>query len=53
MQTENSQNSLIYFLLYFFYNADLVKMCDKLEINTRLLKYADDVNILTYDKNTN
>jgi hypothetical protein len=28
-------------------------MCDKLEINTRFLKYADDANILIYDKSTN
>jgi hypothetical protein len=28
-------------------------MCDKFEINTRFLKYADDVNILIYDKSTN
>jgi hypothetical protein len=47
-----SQKSFISSLLYLFYNADLLKMCDKFEINTSSLRYADDVNILTYDKNT-
>jgi hypothetical protein len=50
---KNFQNFLLFFVLYLFYNADLLKMCDKFEINTRFLKYADDVNILIYDKNTN
>jgi hypothetical protein len=53
MRTETSQKSSLFFVLYLFYNADLLKMCDKLEINTRFLKYADDMNILIYDKSTN
>ncbi len=52
INTSISQNSFILSLLYFFYNADLLKMCDKFEINTRSLKYADDVNRLTYVKST-
>jgi hypothetical protein len=28
-------------------------MCDKFKINTKFLKYVNDVNILIYDKNTN
>jgi hypothetical protein len=27
-------------------------MCDRLDTNTRSLRYADDVNILTYEKST-
>jgi hypothetical protein len=53
MRTRISQKSSLFFVLYLFYNVDLLKMCDKLEINTRFLKYADDVNILIYDKSTN
>jgi hypothetical protein len=53
MQTKISQSSSLFLILYLFYNADLLKMCDRLEINTRSLKYVDDVNILVYEKSTN
>jgi hypothetical protein len=52
INTTISQSFFISSLLYLFYNANLLKMCDKFEINTRSLKYANDVNILTYDKST-
>jgi hypothetical protein len=50
IQTETSQNSSFFFVLYLFYNADLLKMCNRLDINTRFLRYVDDVNILIYEK---
>ncbi len=54
MRTEILQKFSLFLVLYLFYNVDLLKMCDRLEINTRfLLRYADDVNILIYDKSTN
>jgi hypothetical protein len=53
MRTKIFQKSSLSFVLYLFYNVDLLKMCDKFEINTRFLKYADDVNIQIYDKSTN
>jgi hypothetical protein len=53
MQIKISQNSSLFLILYLFYNADLLKICDKLEINTRLLKYVDNVNILVYENSTN
>jgi hypothetical protein len=53
MRTKIFQRFSLFFVLYLFYNVDLLKMCDKFEINTRFLKYADDVNILIYDKSTN
>jgi hypothetical protein len=43
----------LFFVFYLFYNVDLLKMCDKFEINTKCLKHVNDVNILIYDKNTN
>jgi hypothetical protein len=52
MQIEISQNSSLFLIVYLFYNADLLEMCDRLEINTRSLEYANDVNILIYEKNT-
>jgi hypothetical protein len=47
-----SQDSFISSLLYLFYNANLLKMCDKFDTLTRSLEYANDVNILTYEKST-
>jgi hypothetical protein len=52
IQTSISQKFSIFSLLYLFYNADLLKMYDKLDTNTRSLRYVNDVNILTYDKST-
>jgi hypothetical protein len=51
----NKNFSKIFVVLRFLFilNLDLLKMCDKFEINTKLLKYANDVNILIYNKNTN
>ncbi len=51
MQIEISQNSSFFSILYLFYNVDLLKMCNKLETNTKFLEYVDDVNILIYEKN--
>ncbi len=53
MRTKTFQRFSLFFVLYLFYNVDLLKMCDKFEINTKFLRYADDVNILIYDKSTN
>jgi hypothetical protein len=53
MWTKIFQRFSLSFVLYLFYNVDLLKMCDKFEINMKFLKYANDVNILIYDKSTN
>jgi hypothetical protein len=53
MRIKIFQNFSLFFVFYLFYNVDLLKMCDKFEINTKFLKYANHVNILIYNKNTN
>jgi hypothetical protein len=53
MRTKIFQKFSLFFVLYLFYNVDLLKMCDKFEINTKFLKYANDVHILIYDKSMN
>ncbi len=53
MRIKTFQKFLLFFVLYLFYNVDLLKMCDKFEVNTKFLKYLNDVNTLIYDKNTN
>ncbi len=51
MQIEISQKFSLFLILYLFYNVDLLRMCNKLEMNTRFFEYVDDVNILIYEKN--
>jgi hypothetical protein len=53
MLIETSQNSSFFLILYLFCNVDLLKMCDKLNVNINFLRYIEDANILIYDKNTN
>jgi hypothetical protein len=53
MQIKTFRRFSLFFVFYLFYNVDLLKMCDKFEINTKFLTYANDVNILIYDKSTN
>ena len=50
IRTKISQKSLLYFILYLFYSADLLNMCDKLDIDTSDFDFVDDVNILIYEK---
>jgi hypothetical protein len=50
IQTRTSQNSSFFSILYLFYNADLLEMCNKFDTNTNSLEYVDDVNILIYEK---
>jgi len=47
-----SQNSSLLLILYFFYNVDLLKTCDKIKLRISFIEFVDDVNILTYDKLT-
>jgi hypothetical protein len=50
MQIKISQKFSFSSILYLFYNVDLLKMCNKLETNTKSFDYVDDVNILIYEK---
>jgi hypothetical protein len=50
MQTSISQKFSLSFILYFFYNADLLKIINKLDIAAFDLRFVDDVNILAYEK---
>ena len=47
-----SQESSISSILYLFYNADLLNLCDKSKVKTSVIKFVDDINILAYNQNT-
>jgi hypothetical protein len=51
IQIEILQNFSFFSILYSFYNVDLLKMYNKLEINTKFFEYVDNVNIVIYEKN--
>ena len=46
------QESPILFILYLFFNANLVEKYSEISIKTILIGFVDDVNILIYEKIT-
>ena len=44
-----SQNSSLSFILYLFYNVDLLKNCDDIKLRTSIIDFVNNVNILTYN----
>ncbi len=44
-----SQNSFVSFILYFFYNADILKIFEQFKYKITIINFVDDINILTYD----
>jgi hypothetical protein len=50
MQTSIFQKFSFSLILYLFFNTDLLKIINKLDIAAFDLRFVDDVNILTYEK---
>jgi len=46
------QGSPMSLILYLFYNADLLEVCDNIRLRTSASGFIDDINILTYSKST-
>ena len=44
------QGSPVFSILFLFFNAELVKGCEKLKVKASPVKFVNDVNILTYEK---
>ncbi len=44
-----SQNSFVFFILYLFYNADLLKLLKRSFRRVATLNFVNDINILTYE----
>ena len=45
-------NFFLSFILYLFYNVDLLKNCDDIKLRTSIIDFINDVNILTYNDST-
>ena len=47
-----SQNSSFSSILYLFYNANLLKLCENVKLRLNIIKFVNDINILTYNEST-
>ena len=47
-----SQNLSFFLMLYLFYNANLLKSCENIKLHFNVIKFVNDINILTYNKST-
>ena len=47
-----SQSSSLFFILYLFYNVDLLKDYDDIRLRTSIIDFVNDVNILIYNDST-
>ncbi len=43
-----SQIFFLFLVLYLFYNANLLKMCNNIKLRISVTSFVNDVNILTY-----
>ena len=46
------QNSLFFSMLYLFYNANLLKSYKNVKLHFNVIKFINDINILTYNEST-
>lgn len=48
VQPDILQSPFISPILHFFYNTDLLKICERPETNSNALEFVDDANTLAY-----
>jgi ribosome-associated translation inhibitor RaiA len=49
IKVDISQSSFVSLILYFFYNADILKVFERFKYKITIIDFVDDINILTYD----
>ena len=52
INVEISQKSFVLFILYLFFNANLLNICEQSKEKKTLIKFLNDVNVLTYSIKT-
>ena len=52
IRTDLSQNSLMFFILYLFFNADFLKLLNKLNVKIIIINYVNNVNLLVFNRFT-
>jgi hypothetical protein len=51
IKVDISQNFFVSLILYFFYNADILKIFERFKYKITIIDFVNDINILTYDIN--
>ncbi len=51
LNVDISQNFFVSFILYLFYNADILKVFERFKYKITIIDFVNDINILTYDIN--
>jgi hypothetical protein len=51
IKVDISQNFFISFILYLFYNANILKVFEQFKYKITIIDFVNDINILTYDIN--
>jgi hypothetical protein len=49
IKVDISQNSFVSLILYFFYNADILKVFERFKYKITVINFVNDINILMYD----
>ena len=52
IDTKLSQKPLMSFIFYLFFNVNLLKMTNRLNVWITTINFINDINLLTYDKST-
>ena len=52
INAEIPQRFSVSFILYLFFNADLLDICEQQRRKTTSIEFVDDVNVLTYSTST-
>ena len=52
INAEISQRFSVSFILYLFFNANLLNICEQQKRKTTAIEFVNDVNILTYNTST-
>ena len=47
-----SQNSSLFSILYIFYNANLLKLCENVKLRFNVIEFVNNINILMYNEST-
>jgi hypothetical protein len=51
IKVDISQKKFISFILYFFYNTDILKIFERFKYKITIINFVNDINILTYNTN--
>jgi hypothetical protein len=51
IKIDSSQNFFVLFILYFFYNANILKIFESFKYKITIINFVNDINILTYNIN--